>query len=708
MIIVGGDFMSQNKIQLADYVDPYIGSIGHLLKATRPVVLLPHSMAQVQPITDPEVNDLYLTDHIYGFQINGAAVMAGVGDVPNFISKYDHDFEFIKCYRGWVLLEDSGIEVSYTVSAQAIRYRFAFPQGKKAWIRFSSFKRGSLSLKGADSVNGWQDIGDARGYFSALVSVSANTIINTPEEIVLGFDGGQTIELDVGVSYIDENQARRNREREITGKTFDEIADAAREAWNKALGFIEVEGGTEAQKRTFYTALYRVFSRMTNITEDGRYYSGYDRQVHEDNEHDFYVNDGLWDTYRCAHPLQLMLEPDRQMDIINSYLRQYQQSGWLPSFPHVQGGLPVMLGKHATAMIADTWMKGYHGFDINLAYEAMLKNADEATKLPWSEGRVNAYDFCYFEKGFFPALPDGEKETLDQAHPFERRQCVSVTLETAYDDWCLSRIARALGKSEDAERFEKRGQNYRNCYNPESGFMSPRTADGRWVEDYDPKLSGGQGGRAYFAECNGWTYSLHVQQDVEGLVQLMGGKESFIKYLDRMFIEQPGVDKFYFLGQFPDSTGLMGQFYMGNEPSFHIPYLYNYVGQPWKTQRRLREIMRLWFNDSPFGICGDEDGGAMSAWFVYSAMGFYPVCPGKPEYEIGSPIFDKVHIHLPNGKTFSIVAQGQTERTKYIKAADLNGSPYNTTILTHLDIIDGGELVLQMSETPNKQWGIGR
>ena len=453
------------------------------------------------------------------------------------------------------------------------------------------------------------------------------------------------------------------------------------------------------------TSLYRVFQRMINISEYGRYYSGFDKQVHRDDR-DFYINDGIWDTYRSAHPLQLMLEPDRQMDIIHSYLRMYRQCGHMPTFPHLIGSRAVMVGKHSTAMIVDAWMKGYRGFDQELAWEAMVDNEENVTKLPWASGGINEYDRCYFENGFFPALGENEKEWLSQAHPFERRQCVTVTLETCYDEWCLAQFGKALGKPE-AEKYAGRALNYRNVFNKETGFMSPRLANGDWVPDFNPKLSGGQGGRAYFAECNSWTYTLHVQHDIDGLAELMCGREKLEAYLDRMFTEQYGTSKYAFLGQFPDSTGLIGQFCMGNEPSFHIPYLYDQTGQPWKTQRKLREIMKIWFDDTPLGICGDEDGGAMCAWYVFAAMGFYPVCPGKPQYDLGSPIFDEVRIHLPGGKTFTIRAENNSRKAKYIQSAEMNGKPYDSAFLSHDDIAAGATLTLRMGERPNRAWAAG-
>ncbi|MBQ3223360.1 MAG: GH92 family glycosyl hydrolase [Clostridia bacterium] len=687
---------------LSDYVDPYIGSIGHLLTATQPLVHLPHSMAQIRPILDETITDRYLAPVIYGFPANKGSLMPDCGDEPNFFSSYDHDFECVKCYRASVLLEESGIDAEYTVTEHCAVYRFTYPQGESAHLRASLSGDGELFMQN-DLLCGsevWQGVPCC---FAAEFSHAPEEIRQDGNALLLSFAPGICLEVKVGFSYIDAEQAADNLRRETTGLGFDAIAQRAQEIWDKTLGRIEVEGGTEQQKKIFYTSLYRVHQRMINISEYGRYYSAFDRKVHEDAT-DFYTNDGLWDTYRDAHPLQLLLEPARQQDIIRSYIRMYEQSGWMPSFPALQGSRAVMIGKHSTALIADAYAKGLHGFDADTAWEAMVKNEEQATKLPWAFGPINEFDKCYFEKGFFPALPEGETEWLEGVHSYERRQCVSVTLETAYDEWCLSQFAKATGRPDAESLYAKRAQNYKNLYNAETGFMSPKLADGSWVPNFDPKLSGGQGGRAYFAECNAWTYTLHVQHDIAGLMELMGGQKALESYLDRMFVEQYGTNKFSFLGQFPDETGLIGQFCMGNEPSFHIPYLYNYSGQPWKAQRKLREIMRLWFNDTPFGICGDEDGGAMCAWYVFSAMGFYPVCPGKPEYDIGSPVFSAVHIHLENGRTFSIRAEGNTEKTKYIQSASLNGEAWNTAKLQHEDILAGGELVLRMGERPNKEW----
>jgi predicted alpha-1,2-mannosidase len=408
---------------------------------------------------------------------------------------------------------------------------------------------------------------------------------------------------------------------------------------------------------------------MNDITEDGRYFSGYDHAVHDAQGHDFYIDDGLWDTYRSLHPLQLLLDPRQQEDMIRSYLRMYEQSGWMPSFPSAAGEQAVMIGHHSAALILDTFEKGYRDFNVEEAYEAMKKNATEATMLPWSRGPLTSLDRVYFDKGFFPALVAGESESVAEVTP-ERRQAVSVTLENAYDDWCVAQLAR----------------NYERVFNPAIGLMAPRSSNGEWVANFDPKLGGGQGGRDYFTEVNSWIYTFHVQHDVAGLIGAIGGPDAFNAKLDRMFVEQYGTSKFHFLDQFPDATGLVGQYAQGNEPSFHIPYLYDFSGQPWKTQRRVRELMDVWYGDGPLGIPGDDDGGATSSWYVLSAIGFYPVCPGSPVYEIGSPIFENSTIQLGNGKAFTIQANNVSARNKYIQSARLNGKPLTRPWFRHDEI----------------------
>jgi predicted alpha-1,2-mannosidase len=325
--------------------------------------------------------------------------------------------------------------------------------------------------------------------------------------------------------------------------------------------------------------------------------------------------------------------------------------------------------------------------------------------LPWRIGTLTSPDRVYLEKGFFPALKKGETESVPEVHPSERRQAVAVTLETSYDDWCVAQLAKALNNETDYAYFMKRARNYRNVFDDRIGFMAPKSADGKWVEGFDPKLGGGDGGRDYFAEMNAWTYSFSVQHDIDGLIDLMGGPSKFLSRLDALFVEQYGGTKRRFLNQFPDMTGLIGQYAQGDEASFHISYLYNHAGQPWKTQQRVKQIMRIWYNASPLGICGDEDGGAESSWYVLSAMGFYPTTPGKPEYDIGSPVFDEVAIRLENGRTFRIVARNNSRRNKFIQSAILNGRTLGHPWFAHQELANGGTLTLQMGAEPNFQWG---
>ena len=718
-----------------DYVSPNIGGIGQLLTATIPYVQRPHGMARLAPVVTPGISDRYLADKIYGFPAGPALLMASVGETGTkpeaFASAYDHDFETATPYYYEADLQSWEIRAEFTAARQSAYYRFTFPASPHAHLVLSLRNHAEFTLVGDNAIQGStradgtvvhleQDGPEAREYFYAQFSQPVNSWqtwksgqlcrsqTQSGDDIAFVTDSatrtGETIEIKVGISYISTEQARRNLERDIPVWKFDEAEAAARAAWNDALGAVQVVGGTDRQRTIFYTALYRSLGRMTDITEDGKYFSGYDHAVHDAEGHDFYVDDGLWDTYRSLHPLQMLLDARRQEDMIRSYIRMYQQSGWMPSFPSVAGEQAVMIGHHAASFILDAYAKGYRDFDIAQAYAAIRKNATEATMLPWRRGPLTDLDRVYFDKGFFPALAYGEKET-EQAVTPERRQSVSVTLENSYDDWCVAQLARALGKKEDAEYFTRLARNYENVFNPTIDFMAPKSADGQWVSHFDPKLGGGNGGRDYFTEVNSWLYTFHVQYDVAGLIRLMGGRDAFNAKLDQLFVEQYGTSKWHFLDQFPDATGLVGQYAQGNEPSFHVPYLYDFSGQPWKTQRRVRELMDVWYGDGPLGIPGDDDGGETSSWYVLSAMGFYPVCPGNPVYEIGSPIFARTTIRMGNGKLFTIVADHVSARNKYIQSAELNGRPLNRAWFRHADIADGGTLVLEMADHPNLQWG---
>ncbi len=726
---------AQTAKQPVDYMDPNIGGIGQLLKATIPWVQYPYGMARVAPITTPGITDRYLADKIFGFPAGPALLMVSVGPEETksagYASDFDHDFERSTPYSYEADLQTWKIKAEATTTQEAAYYRFTYPTAQHGHLVLSLHNRASFTAVGPGAVQGSEQVGgdvapladpaaETREYFYIEFSSPQKTW-KTWQNGALGHEAnvhgddigfvtdsattaGEQIEVRVGLSYISTDQARRNLEREIPKWGFDAAKERARAAWNNALGAVAVEGGTERQRIIFYTALYRSLNRMTDITEDGRYFSGYDHKVHSSEGHDFYVDDGLWDTYRSLHPLQTLLDAHRQQDMARSYIRMYQQSGWMPSFPSVAGEQAVMIGHHAAEFILDLYEKGYQDFDVEQAYEGIRKNATDATLLPWSRAPLTPIDRVYFEKGFFPALAYGEKESVLEVTP-EKRQAVSVTIENGYDDWCAAQLARALGRSKDAAYFVRMAHNYQNLFNPAIDFMAPKSADGQWVVPFDPKLGGGQGGRDYFTEMNSWVYTFGVQYDVAGLIDLFGSRDAFNHRLDQLFVEQYGTSKFHFLDQFPDATGLVGLYAQGNEPSFHIPYLYDFSGQPWKTQRSVRQLMNIWYGDDPLGIPGDDDGGETSSWYVFSAMGFYPVCPGSPVYEIGSPLFAKTTIRMGNGSEFTVVANHVSAQNKYIQSAILNGRPLEKPWFQHADIANGGNLTLQMGPVPNTQWG---
>jgi len=443
---------------------------------------------------------------------------------------------------------------------------------------------------------------------------------------------------------------------------------------------------------------------MVDITEDGAYYSGFDNKVHTGATRPFYVDDWVWDTYLALHPLRAILDPSLERDMLDSYVQLYKQLGWMPTFPVLFGDHACMNGFHSSIMILDDYRKGIRADDPGAAYAGMRKNAMEATMLPWRNGPATALDSFYYTNGYFPALRVGEKETFPEVSPGERRQAVAVTLGGSYDDWAVAQMAHELGKDADYHFFMRRSENYRNLWNPQQRFFLPRDEQGQWIM-IDPKFDGGSGGRDYYDENNGWTYLWQVQEDIPGLIGLMGGRKAFEARLDQLFREGLGRSRSDFWYKFPDATGLVGQYSMGNEPSFHIPYLYDYTRSPWKTQERVRLLLDLWFKDNVFGIPGDEDGGGMSAFVVFSSMGFYPVTPGIPRYAIGSPVFSKVTIDLPNGRLFTVVAQDCSPINKYIQRASFNGVPLDTPWFSHAQLMAGGRLELQMGPRPNKEWG---
>ncbi len=498
------------------------------------------------------------------------------------------------------------------------------------------------------------------GEFSAPVTFT-RTALKSGRQLVAARADTPSLDFRYAISFISTDQARLNLRHEIPAWGLAAIEAAAKARWNQTLGQIAVEGGTPTQRTVFYTALYRCFERMINITEDGRYYSGFDHQVHTDPR-PFYVDNWLWDTFRALEPLQTLLHPDIEADKIQSYVRMYRQSGIMPTFAVVNGDYACMNGNHSAPWFADAWFKGVRNFDLPTAYEGIRKRSLEVTMLPWSLAPRGPLDVFYSAHGYMPALRPGEAETVPGVHPFEKRQPVPVTLENSYDDWNIAQLARVLHKSQDENLFLGRAGNYRNLYRGDEGLMWPKDAEGKWIEPLDPKFSGGMGARDFYDENNGYTYTWDVPHDYNGLIALMGGAKPAEAKLDQLFREPLGRSKYEFQARLPDSTSMTGQFSMGNEPSLAIPYIYNRLGAPWKTQKRVRMLLESFFTDTFEGIPGDEDGGGMSAFVVFSMMGFYPVTPGIPTYDIGSPVFDKVTIHLQNGKEFVILAHNTSRR----------------------------------------------
>lgn len=713
--------------QPVDYVNPYIGNISHMLVPTFPMTHLPNSMLRIRPergtYTDSYIHGLQvLTPTHRGNSVFRISPFQGKETELKPIVRSTFDNEHVTPYCYSVFLDQLGVQVSFAPSHQSAIYELTFNGNGSKYVVLNTGK-GELNYANG-AVSGFQDIGEQTnvywyletevqaekvGHFSNDKAIFENTNINGQTSIILRFSANsQKISLRYGISFISVEQAQKNLHREIADYSVEKLANKGRKIWNETLGKISVKGGTEDQKIAFYTALYRTYERMINISEDGYYWSGYDKQVHADNGEPFFVDDWVWDTHLATHPLRTIIEPTLEKQLISSYIRMAQQSkeGWMPTFPEVTHDSHRMNGNHAVALFADALNKGIT-FDTQAAYDACKRSIMEETHAPWTRGPAGEFDKFYLEHGYFPALNQGERETMDGINGGERRQSVAVTLANCYDDYCMSVLAQKLGNTDDYNYFCKRSLNYRNLFNPQTKFFHPKNAKGEFIQPFDYKFSGGMGARDYYDENNGWTYRWDVKHNIKDLIGLFGGNESFCRNLDQLFVEGLGMVKWDFLGKLPDQTGNVGQFSMGNEPSFHIPYLYNYAGAPWKTQKRIRTLLDQWFRNDLMGIPGDEDGGGMSAFVVFSSMGFYQVTPGNPTYNIGSPVFSEVKIKLENGKTFCIKAKKSSRDNKYIQSATMNGTSLNRPWFTHQDIVNGSTLTLKMSNQANTQWGTG-
>lgn len=719
---------SQAKItkDYVDYVNPYMGNISHLLVPTYPTVHLPNSLLRVYP----ERGD-YTADRLFGLPLivtshrgKSAFNLSPMVKLPGSLKPvqlYSYDQEEIHPYAYSVLLDQENIQVDYALSHQSGMYTFTFPANSSKYLQFNS-QDGKLQWDG-QGLSGIQDIGNGTFVYIyavpeskplAVKRLQGQQLENGVEAagknscIVLEFNqAGNSLRMKYGVSFIGVAQAKANLKREIVDFDQKKLAEKGRKIWNEALGKIAVEGENESDKHVFYTSLYRTYERPVNISEDGRYYSAFDGKIHQDEGKPFFTDDWIWDSYRAHHPLRVLLDPATESMILNSFVRMSEQMEhpWLPTFPEITGDSRRMNSNHGVATLLDAYRKGVRNFDVKKAYLAAKGAITEKTLAPWSGKAAGKLDAFFKEKGYIPALHPGEKETIPEVNGFERRQPVAVTLGTSYDLWCLAQLAKELGIQADYDLFMKQSFNYRNLFNEQTKFFHPKDEQGNFIMPFDYVFSGGQGAREYYGENNAWIYRWDVQHNIPDLIKLMGGNELFVHYLDEMFQQPLGRSKFDFYAQLPDHTGNVGQFSMANEPALHIPYLYNYAGQPWMTQKRIHKLIGEWFRNDLMGVPGDEDGGGMSAFVVFSQMGFYPVTPGLASYSIGSPFFQKVSIQLPNGKSFVIVGKNASAKNKYIQSAKLNGQLLNVPQLTHADVLNGGILEFVMGDRANRNWG---
>lgn len=630
-------------------------------------------------------------------------------------SRFNHAEEAVMPYRYAVRLRDYGIAAEMSGTTRSGMMRFRFARGGQSWILAeANSSKGDGTVRIDPEKNEITVASPARrlyagagkpagfsGYFVVQFDhpfrvggtwagdqrkpggKSQEGIEGAPGAYV-SFDlkPGEMVVAKVGSSFTSVAEARLNLEHEIPGWDFAGVVEKAKAEWNKELGAIAIDAPA-AQKRIFYTALYhamqlpRVFSDV-----DGSYpkFAGTDfaNETRTVTAKDFiyYCDFSIWDTFRALHPLLTIIDPEREKDMVKSLIAKGEEGGFMPIFPAWNSYTSEMVGDHAGSVIADAWFKGIRGFNMDEAYRLMKKNALELpTRFDdYVDGRGRRGLTSYLKYGYIP-LEDAVKEGTP-SHPGEQ---VSRTLEYAYDDAVVGEVAQALGHDADAEMFKKRAQNYRNVIDPQTGFARGRHEDGSWDSPFDPTKP-----YKYITEGLPYQYTFFVPQDVPGLIVLVGGREAFVGKLDALFAG--------------------GYYNHGNEPSHHIAYLYDYAGAAWKTQQHVRELMDTQYADTPEGLAGNDDAGQMSAWYVLSALGFYPVNPGTPVYEIGTPRFDKATIRLAGGKRFNIRAVGAEAGKRYIRSVTLNGIPLNRPWIKHSEIASGGDLVFEMTAEPNPGW----
>ncbi|MCB0464098.1 MAG: GH92 family glycosyl hydrolase [Aequorivita sp.] len=693
--------------KLTNYVNTFIGTGGH--GHTYPGATMPFGMMQLSPDTRLEGWDgcsgyHYSDEYIYGFShthLSGTGI-SDYGDVllmPSNAINFNNGADGKNGYRAHfshenetaspgyykVLLDEMNIEVELTVSKRSGIHHYTFPKNSKQVVILDLEHRDKVLSSEINIISNTEISGhrhseawakDQRLFYNIQFSRAYKNVTylndKTDGEKVKAafeFDSSEKNELFVmvGISAVDEAGAKKNLEAEIGNKSFQQIKTEAETAWEKQLEKIVVETSNIDQKTIFYSALYHTMIAPNLYQDvDGRY-RGMDLKIHQSNDFENYTVFSLWDTYRAAHPLYTIIEKERTTHFINSLLTKYDDGGILPIWPLAGNYTWCMVGYHAAPVIADAFLKGIRGFDSEEALQAMKHSAMQ-DKLGLKS---------YKEFGFIPVEDESES--------------VSKTLEYAYDDWTIAQMAKAMGKMDDYKLFSERAQNYKNVFDPETKFMRGRFRN-TWFAPFDPYEV-----NFNYTEANSWQYSFYAPQDISGLINLMGGKAGFENQLDNLFTakkETSGREQ-------ADITGLIGQYAHGNEPSHHMAYLYNFVNKPAKTQEKVHQILNEMYQNAPDGISGNEDCGQMSAWYVFSAMGFYPVTPTSNQYIIGTPLFEKATINLEDGKKFKIEAENLSDTNKYIASVKLNGKNLNRSFLNHSEIMDGGKLVFKMTDKPS-------
>jgi predicted alpha-1,2-mannosidase len=707
------------------YVDPFIGTGGH--GHTFPGAIVPFGMVQLSPDTrltgwDGCSGYHYSDSVIYGFShthlsgtgisdygdillmpTSGEVRFNASGDRPElgYASRFDHRNETARTGYYSVKLEDDNIFVELTATARVGFHRYTFPRTVSAGNILVDLTHrdkvvdSGLKITGDRTLVGWRrSTGWAKDqivFFAAEFSrpfKSYGIAINDQLAGGVREAGGRNIKaffsFEVGdempvlaklaISATSIEGALKNLSAEVPGWNFDAIKNDATSKWNAELSKITVTGGTDAQLKNFYTALYHSMTAPNLFMDVDGKYLGLDRQIHTATGFSNYTVFSLWDTFRAAHPLYTIIDQKRTGDFVKTFLAQYEEGGRLPVWELAANETDTMIGYHSVSVIADALAKGIRGYDVEKAFAAMKHSAE-----------LKHFGLAaYIDHGYIGSE--------------EERESVSKTLEYAYDDWCIAQVALLLGKRADYERYLARAQYYKNVFDVRTGFVRPRT-NGNWLTPFEPREV-----NFSFTEANSWQYTFFAPQDVSGLIELMGGRLAFGTKLDQLFLEDsPTTGR-----EQADITGLIGQYAHGNEPSHHMAYLYDYVGEQWKTAARVRDILERFYQPTPDGLIGNEDCGQMSAWYVLSAAGFYPVTPGSPVYAIGTTLFPEVRFNLENGKTFVIKAQGVSEKNIYIQSARLNGRPYRKSYLTHRDLMAGGELIFVMGPRPNRSWGTGK